>query len=96
MSWSVSASGLPTEVKETLAKQFDNARRNTVNFPTENSMIVLAEAQVALALDQMIKSDFPSVTISGYGSSTETRSEHNWKGSTQYSLTITPVNVVSE
>jgi len=44
----------------------------------------------------MIASEFPFVTVSGYGSGTVTNPAWNSKANVQFSLTVTPSNKVPE
>jgi hypothetical protein len=97
MSWSVNAKGNPTEVKESLASQFNNAKQQAIpNFETEGKEVELAERITNIALDEMIESGQSFVRVAGYGSASvkweNNKAVHGIN--TQFSLTINPLQVL--
>lgn len=89
MSWSVAATGKAEAVKRSLAVQFDNAKKSTVNIPHEHDSVIAIEKIVNDQLDFLIAMSTPkAIVVNAAGSA--------WKGtgpdgSTQVKLEVTPI-----
>lgn len=82
MSWSVSAIGKPTAVKNALVKQFEQAKSQTSHIPAETESVTLIEQLVNKQLDFLAAASAGAVKVVCSGSCSP-GNPPAWPGSTQ-------------
>jgi hypothetical protein len=86
MSWSVTAIGRPKAVKESLAKQFENAKRQTAHIPEEQKSVETIEQLVNTQLDFADSVGSGAVQVSASGSCS--KGSGSYPGATQMAVDL--------